>query len=54
MDKKKITAIVIAGAVLLFIIAVVLFLMMSKKTGSGREPAKKHWICRWKITVYHT
>lgn len=31
MDKKKITAIVIAGAVLLFIIAVVLFLMMSKK-----------------------
>lgn len=31
MDKKKITAIVIAGAVLLFIIAVVLFLIMSKK-----------------------
>ena len=31
MDKKKITAIVIAGAILLFIIAVVLFLIMSKK-----------------------
>ena len=31
MDKKKITAIVIAGAVLLFIIAVDLFLIMSKK-----------------------
>lgn len=31
MDKKKIAAIVIAGAVLLFIIAVVLFLRMTKK-----------------------